>query len=361
MSRNVINVAVIGQTGVGKSSLINYIFDEPKRETGAGKPVTEQGFYGEELILNGIPVCLIDSWGIEQGKDEIWLNDFENFLEEKDIRKPVNEWLHIAIYCISAASDRVQEFDIQVIQKLKRQKIDVVVALTKAALVPEETIKELTNTLKEGLGQDIVIVPVNSVEKTLMGGQKIPRMGLNEIVSKIRINYINMLRKRLPERIIYLLENKIKKDYYYQIAACNNQTEAVTLAEKLQQQFIEKDVEQIIADELQATVESYVLTISITLPNDEFKFKRLDIGKAIIKSFVGTGIGSILRAIHPILGLAVTLFSIIKAFNKKPEEIAVEFQNQLLNYLAENHDSLIKIILDALDSMEQQIVEAMQL
>lgn len=36
-----INVLILGKTGVGKSSLLNYIFETDKAETGAGRPVTE--------------------------------------------------------------------------------------------------------------------------------------------------------------------------------------------------------------------------------------------------------------------------------------------------------------------------------
>ena len=37
------NILIAGKSGVGKSSLLNYIFGEEVAETGAGKPVTAEG------------------------------------------------------------------------------------------------------------------------------------------------------------------------------------------------------------------------------------------------------------------------------------------------------------------------------
>ncbi|WP_100403604.1 GTPase [Bacillus sp. FJAT-42315] len=65
MEHQKLNVAIIGQSGVGKSSLINYIFGEEVRDAGVGKPVTEQGFHEQEIVLDGIPITMYDSWGLE--------------------------------------------------------------------------------------------------------------------------------------------------------------------------------------------------------------------------------------------------------------------------------------------------------
>ena len=39
------NILIAGKSGVGKSSLLNYIFGEEVAETGAGKPVTAEGLH----------------------------------------------------------------------------------------------------------------------------------------------------------------------------------------------------------------------------------------------------------------------------------------------------------------------------
>ena len=45
-----VNVMILGQSGVGKSSLLNYLFDSQLVKTGAGKPVTKKGEFSNHSI-----------------------------------------------------------------------------------------------------------------------------------------------------------------------------------------------------------------------------------------------------------------------------------------------------------------------
>lgn len=263
-ARETVNVAILGQTGVGKSSLINYLFNEPKRATGAGKPVTEQGFFEEKLMLNGVPVSLIDSWGIEQGKDDVWMADFKAFLTSRGYQAAVAEWVHIAIYCISAASTRVQDFDLQVIQMLRDQKIHVIVALTKASLVDDATLQALTETIADATDQGVTIIPVNSVEQKLMTGATIERTGLEAITAQIRINYLDMLNERLPDRVLYLANRKVSGEYRRRITESLSSKEAVQLAKQLAKQFTTHDLNELITKEIDAAMLTYERTFEIT-------------------------------------------------------------------------------------------------
>ncbi|WP_010288709.1 GTPase domain-containing protein [Kurthia massiliensis] len=263
-ARETVNVAILGQTGVGKSSLINYLFNEPKRATGAGKPVTEQGFFEEKLMLNGVPVSLIDSWGIEQGKDDVWMADFKQFLQSRGYQAAVAEWVHIAIYCVSAASARVQDFDLQVIQMLRDQKIHVLVALTKASLVDEATIHALTETIEDATDGGVTIIPVNSVEQKLMTGETIARTGLDDITAQIRVNYLDMLNERLPDRVLYLARRKAAGEYRRRIHESLSSKEAVQLAKHLATQFTTHDLQALMTQEVHAAMRTYESTFELT-------------------------------------------------------------------------------------------------
>lgn len=263
-ARETVNVAILGQTGVGKSSLINYLFNEPKRATGAGKPVTEQGFFEEKLMLNGVPVSLIDSWGIEQGKDDVWMADFKQFLQSRGYQAAVAEWVHIAIYCVSAASARVQDFDLQVIQMLRDQKIHVLVALTKASLVDETTIHALTETIEDATDGGVTIIPVNSVEQKLMTGETIARTGLDDITAQIRVNYLDMLNERLPDRVLYLARRKAAGEYRRRIHESLSSKEAVQLAKHLATQFTTHDLQALMTQEVHAAMRTYESTFELT-------------------------------------------------------------------------------------------------
>lgn len=263
-ARETVNVAILGQTGVGKSSLINYLFNEPKRATGAGKPVTEQGFFEEKLMLNGVPVSLIDSWGIEQGKDDVWMADFKAFLASRGYQAAVAEWVHIAIYCVSAASTRVQDFDLQVIQMLREQKIHVIVALTKASLVDDVTLQALMDTIADATDRGVTIIPVNSVEQKLMTGDTITRTGIEEITAQIRINYVDMLNERLPDRVLYLANRKVSGEYRRRITESLSSKEAIQLAKQLAQQFTTHDLSALMTKEINAAMLTYERTFDIT-------------------------------------------------------------------------------------------------
>lgn len=275
-ARETVNVAILGQTGVGKSSLINYLFNEPKRATGAGKPVTEQGFFEEKLMLNGVPVSLIDSWGIEQGKDDVWMADFKAFLASRGYQAAVSEWVHIAIYCVSAASTRVQDFDLQVVQMLRAQKIHVIVALTKASLVDEATLQALTETIADATDHGVTIIPVNSVEQKLMTGETIARTGLKEITAQIRINYLDMLNDRLPDRVLYLANRKVSGEYRRRITESVSSKEAVQLAKQLAQQFTTHDLHALMMKEIDAAMLTYERTFEITRASRRQPKKAVD-------------------------------------------------------------------------------------
>ncbi len=105
------NIAVIGRTGTGKSTLINKIFDIELAKTGAGLPIT-QGFcrFPPEGSDEVSPVVIYDSPGYEATKEAAWVNNVLQFLGEKKA-KGIEEQIHLVWYVINASSARVEEFE----------------------------------------------------------------------------------------------------------------------------------------------------------------------------------------------------------------------------------------------------------
>ena len=66
-AKTTLNAMILGQTGVGKSSLINYLFDlDEKNElaAGAGSPVTPEGKFAKKTISReSLDITIYDSWG----------------------------------------------------------------------------------------------------------------------------------------------------------------------------------------------------------------------------------------------------------------------------------------------------------
>ena len=76
------NVLIMGKTGTGKSTLLNYLIDSTEAPTGTGKPVTGEGIYEYTAKIRGQEIRIFDSWGIEAGKVDRWNALIKNALEK---------------------------------------------------------------------------------------------------------------------------------------------------------------------------------------------------------------------------------------------------------------------------------------
>lgn len=111
------NVLLLGQTGVGKSSLVNTIFGEDLAAVSDIKPKT-RGFH----IYNSpkIPVNVIDSEGYELANPDDFKESLDQFIEQNFVE--ANKQIHICWYCISISSNRVLPYDLDNIEYLTKQK-----------------------------------------------------------------------------------------------------------------------------------------------------------------------------------------------------------------------------------------------
>jgi|GEM_PF-62318 len=124
------NVLIVGSTGVGKSTLINAVFQGEMAATGDGVPVT-QGV--RAYTKKGVPLTIFDSRGLE-------LEDFDaskaELLDEvRSRRKKIDsrEHIHIAWLCISEDSRRVEEAHQHLAKELS-EFMPVVVVITKSRM-----------------------------------------------------------------------------------------------------------------------------------------------------------------------------------------------------------------------------------
>lgn len=99
-----VNIPVAGNTGVGKSSLINAVFGDDVAPASAGRPVT-QGLHPYKAP--NAPLNLWDSRGFEAGGDEA-VKLVEAKIAELRSKDDASEQIHIAWLCIAAMSSRVE-------------------------------------------------------------------------------------------------------------------------------------------------------------------------------------------------------------------------------------------------------------
>src|SRR3954447_19834465 len=120
------NILVIGQTGVGKSTLINAIFRKPLATTGVGKPVTQviQRFEDPD-----VPVTLYDTKGVELGDSRrSVIRDYKRLIAQQR-KGPPEEHIHLLWYCMDAGQTRVEDYDVEIMAALAIQ-IPVILVFT---------------------------------------------------------------------------------------------------------------------------------------------------------------------------------------------------------------------------------------
>lgn len=121
------NLAIFGKTGVGKSTLINAIFGDEVAPTGVGEPVTKD----EHLYIHRSGFLgLLDTRGLEIGKDtDELISELGAYLKRMR-EKPLAEQIHVAWYCVRSADNRFEDTESEFIKRLDALGLPVVAVLT---------------------------------------------------------------------------------------------------------------------------------------------------------------------------------------------------------------------------------------
>jgi uncharacterized protein (DUF697 family)/predicted GTPase len=171
--RGEVNVLIAGKTGVGKSTLINAVFQGNFATTGQGKPVTQET---REIKKDGVPLTLYDTRGLELKKFSETFKELESFVTQKNNDSDPMEHIHMGWICIDESSRRVEDAEIELCKILSKH-MPVIVIITKAS-ADKGFRFEVQNLLKSAKN----VVRVNSLPQTLDDGHIIKPMGLNELV-----------------------------------------------------------------------------------------------------------------------------------------------------------------------------------
>ena len=197
------NVLIVGQTGVGKSSLINYLTGTNRAAVGVGRPVTTKddvSSYPSEYL--GVPVLLFDSWGIETDKVDDWKKRIKKIIGEHNgcVDDVGASWFHTIIYCIACGNSRIQPTDEKMISYFKEEGFSVIVALTKADLINTDDLNKMMSSL-----------PPGTICQTVSAGAK-TRYGVSEAFGKKQLFAAMIMEtlSNLPTRLSLFLNRNLE-------------------------------------------------------------------------------------------------------------------------------------------------------
>ena len=214
----ILNLLILGQTGVGKSSLLNYLAGKPLFITADNKegrekvtPNTPYGIFLETVKIDGEKVNVYDSWGLERNKAKEWDKLIKKELEARSVDKDIKHWFHSVTFCISAGKNGIEYFEIDMIKKFLNEKYNVIVALTQADYILSESKEEndkFIEMIKEKSGASIVIPIATNPKKSMIMTETPKPFGIEEYKAAILVSWERIFIDRMPLHII----EKLKKD-----------------------------------------------------------------------------------------------------------------------------------------------------
>lgn len=168
-----VNVLIAGRTGVGKSTLINEIFQGELAKTGQGEPVTQET---RRLTKKGLPLAIYDTRGLEMKEYRQIIDELANYVKSKSGQTDINQHIHVAWVCLSEDGRRVEQAEIDLHKRLAGS-VPVLGVITKARA--DQGFKAVVRRL---LPEATNVVRVRALRERLDDGHVTEPMGLKDLV-----------------------------------------------------------------------------------------------------------------------------------------------------------------------------------
>lgn len=213
-NENTLNIVVVGKSGVGKSSFLNYLLGEEVFNTGIGEPVTQGYFDMRSMPPNdmGVTYVLYDTKGIEPSTTTEFRDEIFTEIEKRDKSSNFFHWIHSVYYCFDSTAKRIEPFEVGFIREIEK-KANVIVLLTKSDKTEKLHLDELTDTLHKDISPTLQVIQVCSVESK--GTRKDPTpvkpYGREDVLKASFFGLWNKIATYIPNQTIEELRQAVSE------------------------------------------------------------------------------------------------------------------------------------------------------
>lgn len=189
--KDTVNILLLGKTGVGKSSFINYFVGDDVAATGAGEAVTQGNFDMQEVDADRCVVHIYDTRGLEALDAGSQTDEIIAAVKERGSSEDMTQWFHTIFYCVSMANPRFEDFEADFIRRLRQdtaQRVHIV--LTNCDGHTPEQLQAMHDTIAGKVGGvagpgGTQFFDVVSVETRKRSGQVVERSGRDEVAGQV--------------------------------------------------------------------------------------------------------------------------------------------------------------------------------
>ena len=198
----VLNLLVMGKSGVGKSALINYITGENFAKVGAGKNITEEIIERFDYSYKGSKMAVYDTKALnsEEETGQIILKSFE----ENKVRADFD----LILYCISSLQDTIDGKEIEKIVEVRKKNKNIIFVVTSDDIKRLEN-KGVLNKIRDLGFKDTDFVRVSSEEKEYLSGQKNESYGKEKLFNSIKIKLREYIAKSIMDEFTIVIERRV--------------------------------------------------------------------------------------------------------------------------------------------------------